>query len=64
MEYIKDIQQFKPSNDQEDADKRVILNYIQEHRHNVLLRDNPHRAHYQLRFFDEQTLGQSIADSS
>jgi len=41
MEYIKDIQQFKPSNDQEDADKRVILNYIQEHRHNVLLRDNP-----------------------
>ena len=41
MEYIKHIQQFKPANDQEDADKKVILTYIQKHNHTVLLRDDP-----------------------
>lgn len=41
MEYIKEIQQFIPTNKQEDTDKKVILSYIQQYSHNVLLRDNP-----------------------
>ena len=40
MGYIEDIQQFKPANTQEETDKKVILNYIQQYSHNVLLRDN------------------------
>jgi len=41
MEYMKNIQQFKPANHQEDTDQKVILAYIQQHKQNVLLRDNP-----------------------
>jgi len=40
MEYVQHIRQFKPANDQEDADKKVILDYTEQHSHNVLLRDN------------------------
>ena len=41
MEFTKEIQQFIPSNEQEATDKKVILSYIQQYSHNVLLRDNP-----------------------
>ena len=41
MGYMEHIQQFKPSNDQEDTDKKVILSFIQQHGDHALLRDNP-----------------------
>lgn len=41
MEYTKEIQQFDPTNEQEAADKKVILSCIRQYSHNVLLRDNP-----------------------
>ena len=40
MEYSEQIRQFVPSNAQEEADQRVMLAYLQEYSHNVLLRDN------------------------
>ena len=44
MNYIKQLNQFKPANEQEKQDKRVILDYIEKYPHNVLLREN-HVAH-------------------
>lgn len=40
MDYIKQIIEFNPFNEQEDQDKKVILNYIERFPHNVLLREN------------------------
>ncbi len=40
MDYMKSIQNFAPSNDQEVTDQKVILSYIQDYPDNVLLRDN------------------------
>lgn len=40
MSYINDIQNFLPANEQEEADKNIILSYIRQYPHNVLLRDN------------------------
>jgi len=40
MEYIRNIQQFEPANEQEEADKKVILRYIEQYKKDVLLRDN------------------------
>ena len=40
MDYIKGIQEFTPTNEQEMADQRLMLAYIQAHAHDVLLRDN------------------------
>lgn len=41
MDYVEKIRQVTPSNEQENTDKAVILSYIQQYGHNVLLRDNP-----------------------
>lgn len=41
MDYISDIQKFVPTNEQEASDQKIILSYIQQYAHNVLLRDNP-----------------------
>lgn len=32
---------FVPTNEQEASDQKIILSYIQQYAHNVLLRDNP-----------------------
>jgi len=40
MDYIKQINEFIPANDQERQDKSVILDYIEKFPHNVLLREN------------------------
>jgi len=40
MGYLELIQEYNPANEQEAQDKKVILNYIEDYRHNVLLRDN------------------------
>lgn len=40
MGYIDDVLQFEPANEQEHADKQVILSFIKNHSGNVLLRDN------------------------
>ena len=40
MEYSESIRQFTPTNQQEETDQQVILDYIQQYSHNVLLRDN------------------------
>lgn len=44
MNYIKQINQFIPTNEQEQHDKKVILDFIKKNPHNVLLREN-HVAH-------------------
>ncbi|MDF2483915.1 MAG: hydrolase [Herbinix sp.] len=40
MEYIKVIDEYRPQNEQEAQDKKVILNYIEHFGNNVLLREN------------------------
>lgn len=39
-DYIESIRQFSPANEQETADQRVMLAFITQHEHNVLLREN------------------------
>lgn len=40
MNYIDEITAYKPVNEQEAAEKRVILQYIKDYPHNILLREN------------------------
>lgn len=40
MDYIEEITKYIPQNEQENQDKKVILNYIREFPQNVLLREN------------------------
>jgi len=40
MNYKEAIMAYKPINEQEEAEKRVILQYINEYPHNILLREN------------------------
>ncbi len=40
MPYLKEIKNFTPSNDQELSDKKVIIDYIENFRHNILTREN------------------------
>ena len=40
MNYKQAIQNFKPSNDQEANDKKIILDYIEAFESNILTRDN------------------------
>ncbi|MBC8060259.1 MAG: NUDIX hydrolase [Clostridiaceae bacterium] len=40
MDYIKEIIEFVPGNEQESQDKKVIINFIEKFPHNVLLREN------------------------
>ena len=40
MHYVKAIQQFKPSNAQEENDKKIILDYIETFPATILTRDN------------------------
>ena len=40
MKYIDEIMAYKPINEQEAAEKRVILKYIQDYPDNILLREN------------------------
>jgi len=40
MPYLAEIKKFKPSNEQEMNDKAVIINYIENFRHNILTREN------------------------
>lgn len=41
MDYVKQIIDFVPANEQEKQDKKIVLDYIQNFPHNILLRDNP-----------------------
>lgn len=40
MKYINQIKEYECINDQERNDKRVILDYIEEYKHNILTREN------------------------
>ena len=40
MNYKEAIMAYQPVNEQEEAEKRVILQYINEYPHNILLREN------------------------
>ncbi len=40
MNYIDEILKYKPINEQEETDKDIILKYIEDYPHNILLRDN------------------------
>lgn len=40
MDYIKQIVNFTPANEQEIQDKNIILDYIEKFPHNILLREN------------------------
>ncbi len=40
MDFIKEIEEYIPVNEQEFQDKKVILSFIQQFRNNVLLREN------------------------
>lgn len=40
MNYKEAIERYKPINEQEASEKRVILDYINQYPHNILLRDN------------------------
>lgn len=40
MEYVKEIEEYKCVNIQEEQDKKVILDYIKAYPHNILLREN------------------------
>lgn len=40
MNFIEHIIKFIPTNNQESQDKRIILDYIEQFPHNILLRDN------------------------
>jgi len=37
---MKEIYEFIPNSDQESQDKKIIINYIEQFSHNILLRDN------------------------
>lgn len=40
MNFIEQIVEFIPTNNQESQDKKIILDYIEQFPHNILLRDN------------------------
>ena len=40
MNFVNQIENYQPTNEQEAGDQRVILKYIQQFPHNILLRDN------------------------
>ncbi|GFZ29806.1 NUDIX hydrolase [Clostridium zeae] len=40
MDFIEQINRYIPKNEQEEEDKRVILEYIKQYPHNILIRDN------------------------
>lgn len=40
MNYKEAIERYKPINEQEASEKKVILDYINQYHHNILLRDN------------------------
>ena len=40
MDYIKQVIEFIPANEQESKDKKIILDYIEKFPHNILLREN------------------------
>jgi len=40
MDFINQIIEYTPANDQESQDKKVMLNYIEQFPENILLRDN------------------------
>lgn len=40
MNFTEQIVEFIPTNDQESQDKKIILDYIEQFPHNILLRDN------------------------
>jgi 8-oxo-dGTP pyrophosphatase MutT (NUDIX family) len=40
MNFIEQIEKFNPTNNQEIEDKKIIINYIEQFPHNILLRDN------------------------
>lgn len=40
MDFVKQINSYIPQNDQEQQDKRVMLKYIEQFLHNILLRSN------------------------
>ncbi|WP_032122992.1 NUDIX hydrolase [Clostridium amazonitimonense] len=40
MDYINQIMDFIPANEQESQDKKIILDYIEKFPHNILLREN------------------------
>lgn len=40
MNFISEIHEFIPGNDQESQDKKVILDYIKQYPHNILYRNN------------------------
>lgn len=40
MNFNEQIAEFIPTNNQENQDKKIILNYIEQFPHNILLRDN------------------------
>lgn len=40
MNYIDEILKYQPINEQEETDKDIILKYIKDYPHNILLRDN------------------------
>lgn len=40
MNYIEQIKEFAPANQQEHQDKKLILKYIEKFPHNILLREN------------------------
>jgi 8-oxo-dGTP pyrophosphatase MutT (NUDIX family) len=40
MDYRKQIIEYIPTNEQENQDKKIILNYIENFPHNILLREN------------------------
>lgn len=40
MNFTEQIVKFIPTNDQESQDKKIILDYIEQFPHNILLRDN------------------------
>ena len=40
MTYIEDIRKYKPRIEQEESDKKVILNYIDKYKKNILFREN------------------------
>ncbi len=40
MNYIEEIRNYEPINEQESTDKEIILKYIEDYSHNILLREN------------------------
>ena len=40
MNFVEQINEFIPNNEQESQDKRIVIDYIEQFSHNILLRDN------------------------